>query len=257
MERHLRPEPLGHPAGQPLHLVVGVVPPGDEQGGQLGPDAGLLDQVLQRLQHRRQVGEAELLVEAVGEGLEVDVGRVHAGEQLATRLGADVAVGHRHRLEASGPAGLGHVDGILGEDHRVVVGEGHAAAAPGQRLLGDAVAGGLVAEPILLGGLGDVPVLAEAAAQVAAGGAEGEDAGAGVEVGQRLLLDGIDAEAAGASPGGEHQLVTYPLAHEAEGPLPIVEAAGARAEVALETPVVEPVPPAGGVGGDGAHGASR
>ena len=47
------------------------------------------------------------------------------------------------------------------------------------------------------------------AGKVAAGGAEGQDGRTGQEVVQRLLLDGVDTEPAGASPGrGEGPLAT-------------------------------------------------
>ena len=48
------------------------------------------------------------------------------------RARASVAGGvggrHRHRLDARLPAGIGHVDRVLQEDHRVVAGERDAAA---------------------------------------------------------------------------------------------------------------------------------
>jgi glutamine phosphoribosylpyrophosphate amidotransferase len=46
---------------------------------------GLVAQILQRLQHRRQAGAALALVEVVGERLQVDVGRVHVREEALAR----------------------------------------------------------------------------------------------------------------------------------------------------------------------------
>src|SRR5262249_7360321 len=94
--------------------------------------------------------------------------------------------------------------------------------------------------------LADVPVLAELAGQVAAGGAEREDRGAGQEVVQRLLLDRIDAEAARPAIGREDDLVVQPGAHEAEPALPLPQLAEARAEVALDALAVDRVPVLGG-----------
>ena len=60
---------------------------------------------------------------------------------------------------------------------------------------------------------------------------------AGVELVERLLLDGVDAEAARAAVGREHHLVALALADEAEAALAVLEPAVARAEVALDAAV--------------------
>ena len=65
---------------------------------------------------------------------------------------------------------------------------------------------------------------------------------AGQEVVERLLLDRVDAEARRAAVGGEHDLVVVPGAHEAEAPLTFVQLAEARADVALDAPVLERMP---------------
>src|SRR5439155_23714963 len=88
----------------------------------------------------------------------------------------------------------------------------------------------------------------ELAGQVAAGGAEGEHAGARIELVQRLLLDRVDAEAGAAAVGGEHHRVALALAHEAHAALAVVQLAVARAQVALDAAVVELVPPAARIG---------
>ena len=64
---------------------------------------------------------------------------------------------------------------------------------------------------------------------------------------ERLLLDRIDAEARRAAVGGEHHRVAVALAHEAGAALALVQPAVARTQVALDAPVVEPVPPAAGM----------
>ena len=64
---------------------------------------------------------------------------------------------------------------------------------------------------------------------------------------ERLLLDRVDAEARGAAVGGEHHAAAFHLAHEAKAPLPFVQAAVARAEIALYATVGQRVPPAAGI----------
>src|SRR5262249_44406764 len=99
-----------------------------------------------------------------------------------------------------------------------------------------------VGQGVDLARLADVPVLAEVARQVAARGAERQPGRAGQEVVQRLLLDGIDAEAAGAPPGGEDDRVVLAGAHEAQPALTLVQAAGAGTDIALHPPIVQPLP---------------
>src|SRR5207248_8527706 len=119
-------------------------------------------------------------------------------------------------------------------------------AAQPDRLFGDPLRRGGVGERVDLARLGDVPVLAEAAAQVAARGAEREHAGSGQEVVERLLLDRVHAEAAGAAVSGEDDRVVLARADETESALPLVESAVPRAEIALHAAVVERVPVAPG-----------
>src|SRR5438034_8295501 len=87
-----------------------------------------------------------------------------------------------------------------------------------------------------------VSVLAEPAAQVAPGRPERQDRRPGQEVIERLLLDRVHAEAAGAPVGGQDDRVTLPHPHEAEPPLPLLQTAGPRAHVALGPPVAGAVP---------------
>jgi hypothetical protein len=59
---------------------------------------------------------------------------------------------------------------------------------------------------------------------------------------ERLLLYRIDTEARRAAVGGQHHPIADPLAHEASAALLAVQAAVARAQVALHAAVVEHVP---------------
>ena len=143
-------------------------------------------------------------------------------------------------------ARLGHVDGILVEDHRIVVGERHAPAAVGRRGLGDLIRQGEVGQGSSLPRLADIPVLAEATRQVAARGAEGEHGRTGEEVVQRLLLDRIDAEPAGTPIGRQDHGAVQAGAHETHPALSFLQLAGAGAEVALDPSILEAVPVPGG-----------
>ena len=85
-------------------------------------------QVLEGVEHRIEVAAGQLPVEALGEGLEVDIGRIDVAVEFGPRFRAVVTGGDRHRAYTQCVAGLGHVDGVLGEDHGVVVGVGDTLA---------------------------------------------------------------------------------------------------------------------------------
>ena len=107
-----------------------------------------------------------------------------------------------------------------------------------------------VGERVDLLRLGDVPVLTEAARQVAAGGAERQHRRAGQEVVERLLLDRIDAEPRRAAVGREDDFAALHRPHEAQATLALAHLAGTRADVALHPTVAKRMP----VGGrDGAR----
>src|SRR5579885_3077436 len=101
----------------------------------------------------------DLVIEALGKALEVDVGRVHVAVQLDARFGTDVAGGHRDRLDAAFAAGVGDVDRVFQKDRRVVVGEGDAAAAELLGGFGDGFGRGGVGERVDLARFRNIPVL--------------------------------------------------------------------------------------------------
>src|SRR5215472_16077405 len=59
---------------------------------------------------------------------------------------------------------------------------------------------------------------------------------------ERFLLDRIDAEAAGPPVGRQHHRVALAHPDETESPLPLVQAAGPRAHIALHPPIPGAVP---------------
>lgn len=89
--------------------------PGIQEGGDLDPHVGVVVEPGEGVEHRREVRAALVHVEVVGEGLEVDIGGVHRGEEVAPGVGVDVAGGDRHVGNALRAAGEGGVDGVLGE----------------------------------------------------------------------------------------------------------------------------------------------
>ena len=194
MQRHIGPELLADPSAHGRELFVRVVVARDQQGGELQPDLGFVLEVEQGVEYGLQVRAGELEVKVFGERLQVHIGGVHLGEKFPPRQLMDVARRDRHGLKTQRVAGVGRVHGVLGKNHRVVVGKGHTLAAMIARRLGDGFRRGLVHQAVHVVRLADVPVLAELAGQVAARRAKGKHAAAGVEVVERLFLDRVDAE---------------------------------------------------------------
>jgi hypothetical protein len=244
VQRHIAPKFTRDPLAHRAQLGIGVVLGRDQQRRDLGPALGLVYQVLQRIEYGSQVRTGEPEVELLGECLQIDIGRIHFRVELAPRFRVDVTGRDGHGLEAVRVAGIRRVERVLGEDHRIVVGECHAPAAGCQRGLCNRVGTRLVHQPVHFGRFGDVPVLAELAGKVAAGGAEGKHGRARMEVIERLLFDRIDAESRGATIGREDHRFAFALAHKTQPALAVVQPAVARAQVALDAAVVEPVPPA-------------
>jgi len=172
MQRHVRLQLGRDPTAHRANFVVRVVLRRDQQRCDFGPAVGLVDEILQRVEDRGQMRASQPEVELLAERLQVDVGRVHFRVELAARFGMDVARGNCHGLQATRMAGIGGVERVLGEDHRVVVGERDTAAAPFRRGLRDRLGARLVHQAIHFGGLRNIPVLAELAGEVAAGRTE-------------------------------------------------------------------------------------
>ena len=115
VQRHVGAEVLGDPARSSASISASrVVVAGDQQRGDLEP-ARRSRAAGTRACRAPAAGAPRryFAVEVVGERLEVDVGRVHVGVELAPRLGVDVAGGHRDRLDARAAARVGDVDRVL------------------------------------------------------------------------------------------------------------------------------------------------
>jgi hypothetical protein len=70
---------------------------------------------------------------------------------------------------------------------------------------------------------------------------------------QRLFFNRIHAETAGATIGGQNDLILPAFAHETEALLPLLEFAKPWTEVALNPAVIQLVPVLGGKSGWGIH----
>src|ERR1039458_4259735 len=118
----------GDPRRQRVQLLIGVIETRDQQRRHLQPDRGLLMDIAQGVLDRVEMTSANMTVEVLAEGFEIDVGGVDVGVELAAWLAADIARADRHCVDASLMADVRHVDRVLVEDHRIVVRERDASA---------------------------------------------------------------------------------------------------------------------------------
>ena len=174
VQRYVRAQFARHPVGEFADFGWTVVVAGNEQGGDFQPASGFVVDVGEGVEHGLQMADAELVVEAVGECLEVDIGGIHDGKKIAGGLRVDVAGGDCHVANALFAAGERGVDGVFGKDHRVVVGVGDGIGTVALGGAGDGLRAGFVHQAVHVFRLGNIPVLTELATQVAAGGAEGK-----------------------------------------------------------------------------------
>ncbi len=128
VQRHVGANVLHDPLRHLIDLGLRVVLTRNQQIGELEPNIGLLLQVLDCFENRRQVSAAHLPVKPFSECFQVDVGGVHMPEKLFAGFLRDIAGRDRNGLDAVLVTGLGHIDGVFQEDHGVVVGERDAAA---------------------------------------------------------------------------------------------------------------------------------
>ncbi len=245
VQRHVIAQIVDDPLRQLFGFLDRIVQGGDDQVGELEPDVGLPLQPGQVLQHRLQVRQRDPAVEVLRERLQVHVRRIDVVVDVEEGLPGDVAVGDHHQVQALGPGRLGDVHHVLAPDGGLVVGAGDRRAAVLLRHRHHLF--GLQPLGVHLVGLrlGNVPVLAEEAAHVAARRPHGENLGAGQEVAERLLLDGVDLD------GGRLRVPQVveraPLVRpdEAEARLALADVAVPRAQVAVQPPVRVALPPAG------------
>jgi len=230
--------------------------PRDDQIGDFQPDTALF-QPFETVEHRGQLCLADRRIEILTEALEVDIGRVKVPAETGKGLGIDKAVGVINCQEPGPPGSFGAVEHEFVKGRRLGVGEGDAPtplALCHERKLGRE------SEPV---GrlerryLGDLPVLAEFAAQVAPGTGEGEGAGFGVEVEKRFFLHRVHVHGAGeviaerAEPAGK----IFPRPAKAGRTVPDRAASGAelathRCLAVVKLLIPERLPALRGIEGD-------
>ena len=93
------------------------------------------------------------------------------------------------------------------------------------------------------GRVGEVPILAVTAGEIAALGSKGKNRSAGQEMVERLFLYRVDAKSCCLAVSGQTHFAVQILPHETESPLAFTEAALPRAYLANYFSLVDMPPP--------------
>ena len=190
-------------------------------------------------EHRGQTAVDAVAVEALGEALQIDAGRIEQRAEIVQWRPLDVT-GRVHQMEqrviAAEGGDLAHV---LEKDHRLDVRGGDRGTVVA-RCSGDRLGRRqLVIEGLLGLRARGLPVQAGLAVQVAAGGGERQGLGSRQHVVEGLLLDRIDLHRTRVAVGDGPQGVVGILAHTTETALGGRDLAAARTEVTAHPAAAE------------------
>jgi len=136
-------------------------------------------------------------------------------------------------------ARIGGIHQEFAEDDRLAVGEGNRGTAILSGEFGHALRRSVLGGNLLWARLGDLPVLAEFAIDVAPGRAQREGSRSRKIVEERLLFDGVDMR--GGNPRVDERVVCSAaiLAHAAVAALHVSHGAFARTQLALDLAIIE------------------
>jgi len=251
VQRNIRAQIGENPVGEFASFGGIIVERGDHEIGDLKPDVGFLLEPFQSFEHGREMRQRDFSVEMFGQGFEVNVGGVDMVVDVVEGFAGDVAVGDHDGFEAVGLGGLADVDDVFAPDGGFVVGEGDGSAAvffgEQRNVFGRDVFG----VDLILVGFGDVPILAEETAHIAAGGAHAEDAGAGEKMIEGLFFDGVDLQGGGSGVAEAVEFAVFVGADIAETGLALADVTVARAKVTVDAVVRFGFPPQSFVKGGG------
>src|SRR5438445_1049738 len=244
VQRHVRPEMFENPFRELTCLGRIVVERRDHEVGNLEPDIRLVLEPLQGVEHGLEMSERDLPVKVFGERFQIDVGRVHIIVDIVEGLARDVAVADHHSSQTSFPGGAANVHDVFAPNRRLVIGKRDRRTAVTQRELRHIFGGNMGGVDLIAAGFGDVPILAEETAHVAAGCAQRKDLCAGEKMIQRLFFNGINLQGRGGRIAQAIKLASLVDPNKTEAALPLADMTVPRTEIAVHAPVWLRFPPA-------------
>ncbi len=244
VNRYLISHRIEHPIAHPPQFIVTVVGIRNHQIRQFDPAIGFAGDIANRVQDRIQVCAGQFVIKVFRERFQVDVRGVHRGKELTSRLRRDVTGGDCDGFDVDRMAGGSGVDRVFGPDHWIVVSKRDAAATRFLCRRRDVLRGRQIAQPRHFAAFGDVPVLTEFTAKVAAGCSETKHRRTGQKVIERFFLDRVDTESGAATIGVQHHPTIAIGANKAKAAISRLQATRPWAKLAQNSSVRLSRPPA-------------
>src|SRR5262245_38863891 len=118
------------------------------------------------------------MIKRVSERLEIYVRRVHVPVKICASIVGNVAGCYRHRFDSAIATSISDVDRVFGENDRIIISERDRSTAESLGRERDLLRRRQIGELVPFARLGDVPVLAKAAAKITTRCSKREHAGA-------------------------------------------------------------------------------
>jgi hypothetical protein len=162
---------------------------------------------------------------------------------IVERFPRNVTIGYHDSVHTRNARGFADVHNIFAPNRGLVVGKGNRGTAISQGQRGNVLWRDVRGIYLIVMGFGNVPILAEKAAHVAAGCAERKNSRAGQKMVEGLFLNGINLQRSRLSIA---QAVKFPAAvhaNVAKSGLPFADVAMPWTKVTVDAAVVVSLPP--------------
>src|SRR4029077_20638150 len=166
MPRYIRPEVFRKPLACAMQLSVAVVLARNKQRRDFEPDVRFISEMFQRIEHGTELGKTKPVIKGVCECFKIDIRRIHVPVKLRAGVIGNVAGSDGDRLDSTLAPSLCHIDRVLGEDNRIIVGECDRSTAESLRCQRDLLRRCRVGQLIPFARFGNVPVLAKSAPKI-------------------------------------------------------------------------------------------
>jgi hypothetical protein len=195
MEWDIRSEFAGDPFRHAPDLFGVVILAGYDQVYYLRVDS-MSFQAREGIEHRLQSTPGHFPVVLVREALQIDARSIQAFAQIIERFGVNIPVRMHHIEKLLFVRQFADLQHVLHKNGRFHIGRGNGAATILRGFFDHLFRGKIIVERIFRGRLGDLPVLAELAIEIASGGSNGERLAGREQVEKRFFFDGVDMNGA-------------------------------------------------------------
>ena len=193
-------------------------------------------------------GAAKVLVIFIAKGFQVDIGGIQIWADHLQRFGGHIAVSDKYIAQATFMGQAGRLIGKFEKNCGLGIGVGNAPATPLLGCRDDFPGGDLAAHngPLMIGGhLGNIGILTEPAAKIAAHRGDGIRKGVGKKMKQRLFFNGINVPGNQFAVYQGFQGTLAVFTHRANTPATIFNNAAVAAKVAFDLVVLLRLPKIG------------